>query len=201
MSHELATQATRRMRQHKYSEAIELFEAHLSTWPDDLVALMQLGICHLLNRSEQVFVAIHTQVSRKLDILDDLPAEVASLWGTYNRLMRNVGASALVIGATAGCAEPKKDVVPEEASNKTEEVLPKAEEGQAPDEAMSMHRYSGGVYQGDDLLQGDDLQIPLDEVDPNDETNKKKPKDKEATSMHRYSGGVFLEPREVPKNK
>jgi len=34
---------------HRYDEAIGFFETYLKERPDDLKALLQLGICHLLN--------------------------------------------------------------------------------------------------------------------------------------------------------
>jgi hypothetical protein len=44
--------AERLMRTHRYAEAIGVFESRLADDPSDLGAMLRMGLCHLLNRSE-----------------------------------------------------------------------------------------------------------------------------------------------------
>ena len=95
---ELAEQA---MKARRFGEAIAGFEAHLAEWPDDVRALLRLGLCHLLDRSEETFVAIHGRARALIEKLREVPADLARLWAHYQQLLRKVSATALVVGAMA----------------------------------------------------------------------------------------------------
>jgi len=106
------------MRQHRLSAAIDTFQAHLQHEPDDLRALLEMGVCHLLNGAEDVFLSIYQRAAQAIGAVGDLPASLARLWKRYGRLAAKVAAAAVVIGSLSAPAY-----------------------GQS-----SGHRYSGGVY-------------------------------------------------------
>jgi len=106
------------MRNHRLPEAIDAFREHLQQDPSDLKALLELGICHLLNGSEKLFLGIRDLAERLISAGRNLPAGVSRLWKRYCGLAAKVTAVALVAGSTAAAAY-----------------------GQG-----SAHRYSGGVY-------------------------------------------------------
>src|ERR1035437_203696 len=83
-------QAEQRMRQRDFAAAIELFDRHLAKERQDLRAMLEMGICHLLNGAEEPFRQIHRQASVLLSQARDLPADVARLWEQYNGLFRKV---------------------------------------------------------------------------------------------------------------
>jgi hypothetical protein len=96
-------QAEQLLREHRYEEAAASFAEHLGTHPDDARALLELGICHLLNRSESEFLAVHARAERKLRAAKELPSELARLWSYYRSLVAKLGAAALAASAVAGC--------------------------------------------------------------------------------------------------
>jgi hypothetical protein len=91
------------LQEQRYPEAIDSFSAHLQRVPSDPEALLQLGICHLLNREEQRFLAIHEQAARVIATAPALPRGVPRLWTLYRSLVAKVTATALAVGASAGC--------------------------------------------------------------------------------------------------
>ena len=91
------------LQEQRYPEAIESFSAHLQREPSDPEALLQLGICHLLNREEQQFLAIHEHAARVIATATELPRGVPRLWTLYRSLVAKVTATALAVGASAGC--------------------------------------------------------------------------------------------------
>jgi hypothetical protein len=160
---EIVLSAELAMRRRRFAEAIELFDRHLEETPGDLDALLKVGICHLLNRSERTFVAIHRTVSGIIAESREVPGEIARLWARYDALFKKVSATALILGAASltgckkfsahkysgGVARPVKSVT-KPAPSKVEE--PKQEAAQEAPAAkptrptFSAHRYSGGVY-------------------------------------------------------
>lgn len=157
---------------HQYGEAIDHFEAYLEKHPDDLKALLQLGICHLLNRSERLFLRTYEQARQLKERMAAVPADVLRTFAHYESLVRKVTATALVLGtvaaSAAGCA--------------------------------SSHKYSGGVDWDADI--GDlptDTQSSVQDAGATDSQpggTEATPSDTEgdtATSAHRYSGGVALD--------
>jgi hypothetical protein len=96
------------MKARRFGEAIAVFEAHLAEWPDDVRALLRLGLCHLLDSSEETFVAIHGRARALIEKLREVPTDLARLWAHYQQLLRKVSATALVVGAMAlpACQPP-----------------------------------------------------------------------------------------------
>jgi len=106
------------MRRHRLPEAIDAFRRHLQREPGDIRALLELGICHLLNGSEKLFLTVHERAERLISAARKLPAGTVRLWQRYCGLVAKVTAAALVMGSVATAAYG----------------------------SGSAHRYSGGVY-------------------------------------------------------
>jgi hypothetical protein len=122
------------LQEQRYGEAIEGFSEHLRRAPDDPEALLQLGICHLLNRSEKEFLAIHERASRVLDATPVLPGAVSRLWTLYRSLVAKLTATALAVGAVAACERsgaqsPEVNPEPTQASTVATGVPTAAEAG------------------------------------------------------------------------
>ena len=58
-ANELLRSAEELLRERRFGEAIEAFHLHLEEEPRDVKALLELGICHLLNGSRQAFHRIY----------------------------------------------------------------------------------------------------------------------------------------------
>ncbi|MFB3891689.1 MAG: hypothetical protein ACE15C_06670 [Phycisphaerae bacterium] len=168
---ELRLAAEDLMRQRRFGDAIEAFRMHLERHGRDLKALLELGICHLLNGSEQAFREIHERAGRMLARARKVPADVARLWEQYGALAAKVAATALVLGAMAveGCKSSHKYSGGVYEANMTQ----------------SAHRYSGGVYVQPIPASGP-ATMPATTSAP---ASKPAP-----ISSHRYSGGVYVPP-------
>ncbi|MBC8871349.1 MAG: biopolymer transporter ExbD [Planctomycetes bacterium] len=110
------------LARRNFRDAVQQFQVHLKDNPNDLKALLKLGICHLLVGAEKVFRKIHDRAARLIEGLTHVPPDVVRLWKQYRSLFAKVTAAALVIGATA------VSVSAAENNNR-----------------ISGHRYSGGV--------------------------------------------------------
>jgi hypothetical protein len=186
------------MRARLFGEAIGAFDAHLRDYPDDLRALLKVGICHLLNRSERMFVAIHQRAQALLARLREVPRDIARLWRTYNSLLAKVTATALLVGVgtLAGCGDGCSAhrysggvyKPPVEEQQQKPEAAPESEKPK-PQVPFSGHKYSGGVYEGPEQKPAEKKGETEKKEDPAVEEEKK------PVSSHRYSGGVYLEPR------
>lgn len=128
---DLRTRAEALMKRRRFAEAIPMFKQHLRGHGDDLGALLKLGICHLLNRGEQAFLDIHQRARRIVAKLKKMPADVARLWAQYGDLVKQVTATALVLGVTATAYSGHRY---------SAGVRPR------PVPSQSAHKYSGGVY-------------------------------------------------------
>ncbi len=170
---EPAVLAETEMKAKRFSQAIELFEQHLAAHPDDLAAKMRLGICLLLNRSEQGFIEIFHQVEAAVAMTKNLGRELARLWAQYQSLFAKVTATALLIGTVA---------------------LTAADAMAQPNQPrFSGHRYSAGVSQQvKPPVKPQPVQPPAG-LKPFTQPDTSKP-----TSSHRYSGGVYKPPQPVP---
>jgi len=164
--------AERLMRAHRYADAIRGFESRLADDPSDLGAMLRMGLCHLLDRSEPAFLAIHARATALIRELGAVPRPAEGLWSHYQRLFQLVTATALVVGGMAsavGC----------------------------DNESTSSHKYSGGVYVEPDAATGG---APADASDGDAATDAAAAPDgdaaTDATSAHRYSGGVYLDASE-----
>jgi len=174
-SNEKVAAATRAMRGRRFAEAIDLLESRLADIPGDLEAMLQLGICHLLSRSERVFLKIHGKVSAMVEAAGQLPERVARLWAHYRSLVRKVTAAGLVMGSAtlSSC------------------------------NTHSAHRYSGGVFQepapkppAEQESEEDSAKADAEKKDViEDGTGAAKPEPVRPISSHRYSGGVYRPPR------
>jgi hypothetical protein len=174
--------ALRLMQGRRYDEAIALFEARLRNHPTDLGALLRMGLCHLLNRSEPAFLAIHDRAGAIIRELGAVPRQTEQLWAHYQHLFKLVTATALVVGGMAELVSCDHPVV-------------------------SAHKYSGGVYHEPSAPTGGATTEPMEASAPRedpasapDSGAKLEPRPASAvrphaTSAHRYSGGVYLKPR------
>jgi len=176
--------ALRLMQAHRYDEAIARFEAHLGDHPTDLGALLRMGLCHLLNRSEPAFLSIHARATALIRELGAVPRQTEELWSHYQHLFKLVTATALVVGGMAelvGCDHP----------------------------VASAHKYSGGVYHepgapvGGTRNQATEAYAPAANPGSGGTTAQPSPAppstpSPQATSAHRYSAGVYLKPRPKP---
>jgi hypothetical protein len=174
------------MQAHRYDEAIALFEARLRENPTDLGALLRMGLCHLLNRSEPAFLTIHERATAIIRELGSVPRQTERLWSHYEHLFKLVTATALVVGGMAdlvACNHP----------------------------VSSAHKYSGGVYHDPGAPVGGAASQPTEAYAPGEDpgsgdsgaTAQPKPAppsgvDPQTTSAHRYSGGVYLKPKPAP---
>jgi hypothetical protein len=165
--------AETRMKAKRFGEAIELYEKHLAENPDDLAARMRLGICLLLNRSEQGFIEIYHQVEAAVSRIKNLGRELARLWAQYQSLFAKVTATALLVGTVS---------------------LSAADAMARPDQPrFSGHRYSGGVSQTIKPQLKPQQVLPPSGTKPVISEDLNRPQ-----SSHRYSGGVYKPPRPVP---
>ena len=163
--------AERLMRAHSYAEAIKVFESRLADDPSDLGAMLRMGLCHLLNRSEPAFVAIHDRATALIRELGAVPRQTEGLWSHYQRLFQLVTATALVVGGMASAVA-------------------------CDNESTSSHKYSGGVYVEPDAAADD---AAADASAPDGDAAADAPDgdaSTDATSAHRYSGGVYLDAAE-----
>lgn len=122
------------MAERRFDEAIAAFEMHLAAEPQDLKALLKLGICHLLNRSRGAFLEVHRRAEKVIARMGTLPADVAGLYELYRGLLVRVGAASMIAGTLVlnqGCAE---------SQSLGEALFPAAKTDSRP-----QHRYSGGV--------------------------------------------------------
>jgi len=140
------------LREHRFSEAISGYEMRLATEPRDLAALLKLGICHLLNRSEEEFLRIFQVAGERVSATAELPGDLQSLWNKYQGLAARITAGALVLGSLAatGCTAAE---TPESTHKPTTEATavptttvapPPRQNPQEP--PYTGHKYSGGVY-------------------------------------------------------
>jgi len=174
-SDEKVAAATRAMRGRRFAEAVDLLESRLVEVPGDLEAMLQLGICHLLSRSERAFLRIHETARAMVEASGELPERVARLWTHYRSLVRKVAAASLVMGSAtfSSC------------------------------NTHSAHRYSGGVFQ--EPAPKPQTERPTEEDSAKADDSKKdalddgavpaKPQPPRPISSHRYSGGVYRPPR------
>lgn len=197
-SQALFEKATSSMKAHDYPTAISLFEAQRAQSPDDLNALLHLGICHLLNHSVSMFLTLYEDAKKLKNRLQHIPDHVVKVFSQYAGLVRKVTATALVVSTVAGAAC-----------------------------GLTAHKYSGGVYQpkekelpaevqpaDSDTVSGDsqassidaDALETRDEVDPNPQDTlthdtgandviTPSPEEDGTMSAHKYSGGVYLKPQ------
>jgi hypothetical protein len=171
----LAQEAREAMRQRLYARAITLYDEYLEGQPGDLRSLMEVGICHLLNGSEEAFLYIHQSVRSAIARNGPLPDKSRELWDYYVSLVGKVTAAALVIGsvAVAGCQgddkpsfsghkysggvqlSPRPPAGPKAAESQPVATSNAAAASAAPPGvvtpahaswSLSAHRYSGGVY-------------------------------------------------------
>ncbi|MBW2523898.1 MAG: tetratricopeptide repeat protein, partial [Deltaproteobacteria bacterium] len=123
-----ADRAEQLMREHRFAEAIMALDQHLSSEPDDARALLQLGICHLLNRSEGEFAAIYRRAEAMVARLSPPPSDVSRLWALYRSLAAKVSTTALVLSAaaSAGCdrTAPQPEIAPETTAAVTAQSEP-----------------------------------------------------------------------------
>ena len=92
------------MQEARYCEAIVLFEAQLARDPNDLRSLLQLGFCHLLNRSEQRFVSIYQEATALKRRLGEVSEAVGRLFHRYEAWVKKLTATALVLSSVAAGA-------------------------------------------------------------------------------------------------
>jgi tetratricopeptide (TPR) repeat protein len=150
------------LRQRRFDEAIACFQQRLDESPEDLTALLLLGIAHLLKGSREAFVALHRRAAALIDRLGRLEGRCAELWEHSRGLAGRLGVSALVLAGTAcsqagdrdtGAAGPVQQPTQEDpakpAANGATPQQPAgqtAQEGEPQLPPVSAHRYSGGVY-------------------------------------------------------
>ena len=173
----LTQEARQSMQQRLYTKAITLYDEHLEGQPDDLRSLMEVGICHLLNGSEEAFLYIHQSMKAVISKNAPLTDENRELWDYYLSLVRKVTATALVIGSVAvtGCQGEGKP-------------------------SFSGHKYSGGVQ----MSPEPPVQQKAEDNQSSSTTNTTSVNSivtptnaKPHFSAHRYSGGVYMQKKRV----
>ena len=111
------SRAEQLMKEHRFADAARELSERLGQQPDDPQALLELGICHLLNRSEAEFLRIGARAERIIAALESPPARVSRLWSLYRSLAAQVTTAALTLGAVGamGCdrTTPPADVTAE----------------------------------------------------------------------------------------
>ena len=90
--------AERHLKERRVEEAVAAFRLYLRGNPNDVRALLQLGICHLLRRSEQEFLAIHRRVQALLARMRTIPEGIGRLWQLYGTLAVKVMAAVAIFG-------------------------------------------------------------------------------------------------------
>lgn len=149
------------MKNRRFAEAITVYEAQLSAVPKDLSALLKLGICHLLNRSEKEFLRIFQAAQVQVAQTAELSRDVQMLWDRYKGLAARTVAGVLVVGSLAvtGCtASDSPPAVEAQSPSAVKKSADSAVKQQPPgnqeNPLFTGHRYSGGVY------------LPLDKENP-----------------------------------
>ena len=203
-SSDIHMKAASHMKAGRFPEAIPLLEQCVAIDPIDLKSLLHLGICHLLNRSEKIFLAIFEEATLLKSRLSEIPPDAMRVFAQYESLVKKVTATALVLGtvtaAASGCG-------------------------------LSAHKYSGGVYvppdtaetqstemrasDSDSVTGGNDTGSEIGNTDsgsvdmgsdsgvaagkdsdtreaPKVHSGDQKVKPEKVISAHRYSGGVLL---------
>ncbi len=178
----LTEEARQAMQQRQYATAIVLYDKHLEKQPSDLRSLMEIGICHLLDGSQAVFLHIRNTMTAVIAKNGPLEGENRELWDYYLSLVRKVTGTALVLGslAVSGCKEN--------------------------DPTFSGHKYSGGVQmplrppvQQQENTQAESQTNATASAAQADKSITEPPGTNSYMSAHRYSGGVYLEKTRVPQ--
>lgn len=92
------------MKDGRYTAAIPLFEQQMARQPDDLKSLLQLGFCHLLNRSEKLFLRIYKEATTLKHSLGSISDDVRRMFTRYEGWVKKVTATALVLGSMGAAA-------------------------------------------------------------------------------------------------
>jgi hypothetical protein len=144
--HTIAEAAESLMKAHRYDEAIAGFELRLADDPNDLAALLRMGLCHLLNRSEAAFLEIHQRAEGIIRQLGEIPERVGRLWSQYQQLVHSVTATALVVGGMAATTACSDDATSSHRYSGGVYLDAGPADANEQDAMTSSHRYSGGVY-------------------------------------------------------
>lgn len=103
----LVTRAVSAMKAGQYTDAAHLLERQTAAHPEDVGALLRLGLCHLLNRQEKLFILIHRRAAMIIRNAADLSEEVRGLFAQSETWFKKVTAVALVMGTmAAACSDP-----------------------------------------------------------------------------------------------
>ena len=145
--------AAEAMKAGRLGDAILLYEKCTTASPDDLKSLLHLGICHLLNRSEALFLSLFEEAKALRARLGHIADDVQRVFSQYEGLVKKVTAAALVMGtvavASSGCGSAHKysggvydelDATAHSSDSATDDAGPSDS-----DTVSSAHRYSGGV--------------------------------------------------------
>lgn len=164
--------AEKLMKQRDFSGAVNVLSAIMEDEPENIKVMLKLGICHLLNRSEENFLLIYEKAERIISSMKEIPENITHLWTQYKGLIAKVTAASLVIGSTVvstGCDKgsahkysggvykpTKKENITEAKENNVETEKPKEASTESTEEkeiintpemkTISCHRYSGGVF-------------------------------------------------------
>jgi hypothetical protein len=96
------------MENARYDEAISLFQAQLIKRQDDLKSLLQLGFCHLLNRSEKMFLSVYKQARALKHRLGEIADDVRRLFLSYENWVKKLTATTIILASVhlSSCDEP-----------------------------------------------------------------------------------------------
>lgn len=186
----IVARADRFMKKRLFAEAIALYEERVAAVPTDLAALLKLGICHLLNRSEKRFLRIHLQAKERMASLSEVPSGTAALWRKYEDLAFKVAGGALVLGslaiggspsAIAGNADVPSGTPPAVTTPGTGDPCPCDCSGKPPkprpgwESEMPTTKYGGGAFRPP--IRIEPPQEPITDGPP--------------PGFHKYGGGAF----------
>ena len=145
--------AAEAMKVGRLSDAISLYEKCTIASPDDLKSLLHLGICHLLNRSEDIFLSVYEKAKALRARLGQIADDVARVFSQYEGLVKKVTAAALVVGTvttvSSGCSSHKYSggvhTPLDAATADSDSATDDAGVSDSDTDTVSAHRYSGGV--------------------------------------------------------
>lgn len=187
------------MRQHRFGDAIIALSDEVQRHPQDPQPLLKLGICHLLNRSETEFLAIHRRAAPLVEQLRPAPPEVSRLWTLSRSLMAKMTGAALVMSTAAGLGcdrteAPPAEVAPEPTALSTAEPEPADTAAEANTGTASQTAKASGVGADAGTAAGSQTSALRPTTPPAATTATLTPTSIQTKPAHRYSGGVRPRP-------
>ena len=197
------------MRQRRFDEAVSASRAWLDQHPEDLEALLRMGICCLLSRAEDEFERIHARAAELVRARPQLSAPAARLWQLHQSLLARIAAPLLVLGSTAlpACERTPVDAATPEPTAAPSDLPTTADETAT---ALASAALEETVAKPEPTASAAAAEVPDQPGTAQPATGPKPPvATQPATgapkpptySAHRYSAGVYRPPNPATHHK